>query len=477
MDSTADLFATSMLSVHDAILKTERTPLDEENPSHLHDYHEEDEDDDHRTEHGGSNEHIAAPLLEKKEKKKILRPPSEILKSAGWGKTDGGEEMKSMKDIPLRSSEDLLSSSSPPQTKFQTFVQTNLGILYMILSAFLFCFVSLAVKAIAMGNEKIPTTEVVFVRSVVSLICCYGAQVYWNIGGGFVGWKIEGIRGLLFLRGVGGFAGMLCGWQALSVLSLGDATVIGFLSPVFTAIMATFFLKEPYELLDAVTGFLSLLGVTFIARPPFLFGWMNKSETPVEALSPDTIDLIDTILSPNITDPNNITADIIPPSADASSARFMGVIAALIGAVLSSMTYILVRKLGTRASAVHITGFFSLVSIPLSLLFSFLSTMSTRASAAPPNPWIIPQDPLTYLYLLIVAFAALGGQLTMNKSLQLEKAGRAASVNYVQVVFAFLAEWVVWGTTPHALSVVGSLIVGSCVVLIAVSKMRKGGKK
>lgn len=40
---------------------------------------------------------------------------------------------------------------------------------------------------------------------------------------------------------------MLCGWMAIGVLSLGDATVIGFLAPVFTAVLAKFILKEPYQ--------------------------------------------------------------------------------------------------------------------------------------------------------------------------------------------------------------------------------------
>ncbi|KAJ3042339.1 hypothetical protein HDV00_007473 [Rhizophlyctis rosea] len=430
MDSTADLFATSMLSVHDTITQQhQRTAPDEES---LHAHYEED--DDSKTETGASNEHIAAPLLptttndatEKPTKKKdrpILRPPSSILKSASFATPGQVTEMKSMKDIAL--DEDLNPSNVPrpytPQTPFQSFVATNLGILYMVLSAFSFCFVSLSVKAIAMGEEKVPTTQVVFVRSLLSLISCELLRIHWGHGGGFVGWKIEGVRWLV---------------------------------------------------IDGVCAFLSMLGVTFIARPPFIFGHMFKSETPPEALAPDTVELIDSILSANTTDPNNIVADIIPPS-DNSGSRFMGVMVALVGAVLGASTTILVRKLGSsKATALHITGFFSLISIPLAIAFNFISAMSTRASSPTSTEWIIPQDPLTYLHLLIIAFAALAGQLSMNKALQLERAGRASSVNYVQVVFAFLAEWVVWGTKPHIMSVIGSVLVASCVVLIAVAKMR-----
>lgn len=64
----------------------------------------------------------------------------------------------------------------------------------------------------------------------------------------------------------------------------------------------------------------------------------------------------------------------------------------------------------------------------------------------------------------------------MNKALQNESAGRAASVNYIQVVFAMLADAIIFDNKPHILSLVGTFIVGSSIIVMAVAKVRAMGK-
>ena len=78
-------------------------------------------------------------------------------------------------------------------------------------------------------------------------------------------------------------------YYSLQFLSLSDATVLQFLSPIFTAIGGSIFLKEAFSIREAFAGckqatvvvllhgssfsqVASLVGVMLIARPTFLFG-------------------------------------------------------------------------------------------------------------------------------------------------------------------------------------------------------------
>ena len=95
-------------------------------------------------------------------------------------------------------------------------------------------------------------------------------------------------------------------YYSLQYLSLSDATVLQFLSPVFTAIGAAVFLHEAFSPREAAAGsassgiialppefnllgsVASLVGVVLIARPAFLFG-VNRPDIPIP---PDTGDLM-----------------------------------------------------------------------------------------------------------------------------------------------------------------------------------------
>ena len=93
------------------------------------------------------------------------------------------------------------------------------------------------------------------------------------------------------------FMGIFGLYYSLQYLSLSDATVLQFLSPMFTALGGAIFLHEPFALRELLAGcarghslclmgakcysfaVVSLIGVVLIARPQFLFG-VNSNETP-----------------------------------------------------------------------------------------------------------------------------------------------------------------------------------------------------
>lgn len=89
----------------------------------------------------------------------------------------------------------LLSLESPPQSGFKAFIQTNLGLLWMLLAACLFCIMSISVKAMTLSGEKLPTLEIVFVRSSVVWVMGVCGMIYWGVDDWLLGPK--GVRGLV----------------------------------------------------------------------------------------------------------------------------------------------------------------------------------------------------------------------------------------------------------------------------------------
>ena len=54
---------------------------------------------------------------------------------------------------------------------------------------------------------------------------------------------------ILLCRGLISFLGMVFGFMALTVLSIGDATALSFTAPIFTGIAAHFILHEKWQVI------------------------------------------------------------------------------------------------------------------------------------------------------------------------------------------------------------------------------------
>lgn len=106
----------------------------------------------------------------------------------------------------------------------------------------------------------------------------------------------EGKRILLLLRCFVGTMGLMLSFYAFRHMSLSDASVIIFSTPVFVVIFAKIFLNEPCGLFNAVTIFFTLMGVVLITRPPLLFNgddWSLPPPKQMDLFQNSSVDLID----------------------------------------------------------------------------------------------------------------------------------------------------------------------------------------
>lgn len=193
------------------------------------------------------------------------------------------------------------------------------------------------------SEVAVPIWELIFTRMSITWFFCYLYMRVKGVEDPLLGPK--GIRGWLVVRGMSttqrppaslsltlvtcasgfvGFFGLFGSYFSLQYLSLSDATVLAFLSPTVTGILAAIFLHEPYTAKEAISGLISLGGAILVAQPSFLFGSLAEEEDPEE--------------------------------------RLMAVGVALIGVCSASAAYVTIRQIGKRAHALHSVTYFCIVS-------------------------------------------------------------------------------------------------------------------
>lgn len=277
------------------------------------------------------------------------------------------------------------------------------GVGYMIAAAFFWSLMSVFVKLV---GARLPSQQIVLVRGVVTLAYSYLLIRWAGLGSP---WGQN--KPLLWLRGLLGFGALSCFFFALTKLPLADATVLHYTNPVFTALIAAGVLKESLEPAEIAGALLSLTGVALIAQPSFLFG----------------------------------------SSTGGLNLLYVGI--ALTGAVLAASAYVLVRKLRESEHPLVIVFYFPLVT-------TLGSTPTAAVTGFTAPTW--------WEWLLLiggVGACAQVAQVCLTKGLHAEKAGRAMSVSYLQIVFAAAWGLLVFSEVPNLLSVAGAgLVIGGTVL-------------
>lgn len=268
------------------------------------------------------------------------------------------------------------------------------GVAAIFLSSFAFSVMTLMVK---LAGERLPSQEIVLARSLVSAAISYALLRRANVPP----WGRD--RRGLWLRGLTGYAALSCVFAAVTHLPLADATVIHYLNPVFTALLAGIFLGESFGRTTVVATALGLAGVVLVARPEALFG------AGARALDP------------------------------------LWVAVAVLGALGSALAYVVVRRLSATEHPLVIVFYFPLVNVPAALPFVV-------------RDFVLPEG-LDWLWLAGVGLATQVGQMSLTAGLVALPAGQATSLSYLQVVFAAIFGALVFGERPDTLSFAGALLV------------------
>ena len=265
---------------------------------------------------------------------------------------------------------------------------------YMLMSALGFAIMGALVKVA--GAQGIPLMQIILVRAVVSVLL--SLHDIRRAGRHPLGDR----RGWLLARGVVGFLSLSCVYYAVLHLPYAQATLLQYLHPVFTALLAYLLLREVPGVPTVVCVILSLVGLAAMLAPAVL--------------------------------------------ADASHPLdWAAILAGLCGAFGSGLAYAIVRKLATTEHPSVIVLYFPMVCVPAATFLGW-------------RDFVWPTADL-WLVLLGVGVFTQVGQLGLTKAMQTDAASRAASLSYVQIVFAGILGWVFFAEVPATATYIGATFI------------------
>lgn len=171
------------------------------------------------------------------------------------------------------------------------------------------------------------------------------------------------------------------------------------------------------------------------------------------------------IVYTNQTNNQTIPIDVSNDSLGEELVRLFGIIMGLSASFCAASSLIVIRKIKDSVDPLHVIFYFHWVLVPLAMLLAALIPHWMDSA-----DWIIPKRPETWALVLISTLFGTAGQIFLTRALQTEKAAKAASINNIQVVFAFTLEFIFWGAIPTALSVFGASIIIASLVCASVYK-------
>lgn len=278
------------------------------------------------------------------------------------------------------------------------------------MSAFAFALMSSCVKLVS--TYGIPVFEIVAARAVVSLIISYADIKRKRISV----WGNN--KKLLIARGVAGSLALICVYFAVATLPLAEATILQYLHPVFTALLALVFLRERIQLSTIICIAFCIVGLLVMVSPGLTF--------------------------------------------DSTAALpWLSVTAALLGALGSAIAYVIVKRLSSSEDSSVIIFYFPLIALPLSVLFLG-------------NDFVMP-DTEALLLLLFVGISTQVGQIGLTKAMQTEVASKATAYSYVQVVFSIILGWLFFSEIPSIWTWAGGtlIIIGAFINVFGSIKFKK----
>eukprot|EP00241_Pyramimonas_parkeae_P012955 CAMPEP_0114226060 /NCGR_PEP_ID=MMETSP0058-20121206/1028_1 /TAXON_ID=36894 /ORGANISM="Pyramimonas parkeae, CCMP726" /LENGTH=270 /DNA_ID=CAMNT_0001336755 /DNA_START=319 /DNA_END=1131 /DNA_ORIENTATION=+ len=227
-------------------------------------------------------------------------------------------------------------------------------------------------------------------------------------------------RGILLGRACVGFVAMSCFFFSISELPLKDATVINFTSPMFTAVFAWIFLGEPFGIQEVAATAFSFLGVLMVAQPPFLFHRLGSGSDP-----------------------------------GLESRRAAAVLIGCVGAACAGAAYTLVRAAGKLGEPPLVPVlWFSSTSVPAAAVFLLLCQSPVWPSFS------------GIAGMALVGTAAFGGQVFLSRGLQLERAAKAMSLQYVKVLFSYMLGMFVLQETANLSGTFGALLIAASALIV-----------
>ena len=282
----------------------------------------------------------------------------------------------------------------------------------MLISSFSFAFDGAFAKVLSQNMDSV---EVVFFRN--GLTMCFVALSIFKLPIKQVG----GRPWLLLFRALVGFASMLVFFYNIAHIPLADAITFSRTAPIFTAILAFFFLKEKIGWKGWVAVFIGFIGIVCVMKPD---GFML------------------------------------------SKTDFLGLCSGL-GAALA---YTSVRELNRVYDTRVIVLAFVCTGTFFPALFMILSEFFHMPMFDFMLGHYVSPVGIEWLYILLMGLSGAIGQVYMTKAFATTKAGIVGAAGYSIIFFSLIIGIVLGDGLPDIIGLFGILLVVMSGIIVAKEK-------
>ncbi len=280
-------------------------------------------------------------------------------------------------------------------------VQPLRGAVLLALSALLFSLMGVFVRE---ASTSVNNEVIVFFRNLVGVLF-FLPLVFAK---GFA--PLKTARPLTHLkRTCYGLGAMYCFFYAIAHLPLADAMLFTYSAPVFTPVLAYFWLKEPLTQRMLLLSLLGLAGVLLVSKPSgALFSMMS--------------------------------------------------LVGLAASLLAASAFVSIREMSDSEPAFRIVFYFAFFSASLSAI---------------PLTWSWqPLDQQQLLLLFAAGLFAAVAQFAMSRAYTLAPPGLIGPVAYSAIIFSGIIGWILWNEAPDLSSIAGAALIFSASLLSVIQRNR-----
>jgi drug/metabolite transporter (DMT)-like permease len=251
---------------------------------------------------------------------------------------------------------------------------------------------------VRLATAHLPQSEVVFFRNFLSLLMLLPLLAGRRTP------LVTSRFGLHLFRAVTGLVSMYLYFHALANLPLADALLLNYTSPLFVALTAAVWLKEPSTKARRWALLLGLAGVMLVFHP-------------------------------------------------SSHIASLAGLAGLVSGMLAGIALTAVKQLSDSEPSIRTVVWFAL--------------LASIISAVPMAMQFVRPDAQQWLWLLATGALGSLGQLALTRAYALAPASQVSTLSYSTLIFAGLIGYAIWGERPDALGLAGALAIIGAGILVA----------
>lgn len=199
----------------------------------------------------------------------------------------------------------------------------------------------------------------------------------------------------LSFRGILSFVSLVLFFKVVQDIPLGSAVALRYTAPIFSVVLAFFILKEKVKLWQWISLIIALVGAFIMKGVDFRI--------------------------------------------DSGSFSLIMLSSLFVGGV-----FVIIRYLGSKEHYLTIINYFMMVSIAGSLFFI--------------NKWRMPIGE-EWIWISLIGTLGLVGQVFLTKSFQLAEASIVAPIKYMELVYALIFGFFLFGETYNLWQIIGMLLV------------------